>query len=163
LVLARKESIYIHEQMEEKQQSITNKSKKPKKNYRFEKIIITITLATVLAFSILLLTRFMAITEAKHRVNSLQNQIVRLEVEKEKLRVEVEKVSRSGWIESEAISRLDMVYPSQDQMIYININPTKVEMLASEMKKTKDNNSTLREDNKNSNSFFVRLASYIRI
>jgi len=163
LVLARKESIYIHEQMEEKQQSITNKSKNPKKNYRFEKIIITITLATVLAFSILLLTRFMAITEAKHRVNSLQNQIVRLEVEKEKLRVEVEKVSRSGWIESEAISRLDMVYPSQDQMIYININPTKVEMLASEINKTKGNNFILREDNKNSNSFFVRLASYIRI
>jgi len=89
LVLARKESAYIYEQVEEKQQPKVGKSKKIKKNYRFEKIIITITLATVLAFSILLLTRFMAITEAKHRVNSLQNQIERLEVEKEKLQVMV--------------------------------------------------------------------------
>jgi len=149
--------------MEEKQKSKTHKNKKLKKNYKFEKVIITITLATILAFSILLLTRFMAITEAKHRVNSLQNQIERLEIEKEKLRVEVEKVSRSGWIESEAISRLDMVYPSQDQMIYININPIKVEMLTSDINKTKDMNFIPIEDNKNSNSFFGRLASYIRI
>lgn len=162
MVLARKESMYVQEQVEEKQQSKVGKSKKTKKNYRFEKILITITLATILVFSILLLTRFMAITEAKHRVNSLQNKIERLEVEKEKLRVEVEKVSRSVWIESEAKSRLDMVYPSQDQMIYINVNPTKITMLTSEMNKINDDINQS-DENKNYEGFFSRLASYIRI
>ncbi|MBU5677289.1 cell division protein FtsL [Alkaliphilus sp. MSJ-5] len=163
MVLARKESAYIHEQVEEKQQSKTRKSKKLKKNYKFEKFVIAIALATVFAFSILLLTRFMAITEVKHRVNSLQNQIEKLEIEKEKLRVEVEKVSKSGWIESEAKTRLGMDYPSSDQMIYININPTKVTMLTSEINKAKDGNFDQQEENKNLSSFFSRLVSYIRI
>lgn len=163
MVLARKESIYIHDQVDEKQQSKVSKRKNVKKNYRFEKIIVTITLATVLVSSILLLTRFMAITEVKHRVNSLQSQIERLEMEREKLRVEVEKVSRSGWVESEATSRLDMVYPSQEQMIYVNINPAKVAMVTSEMNKTNDKNFSQNDENKNSNGFFARLVSYIRI
>lgn len=163
MVLARKESIYIHDQVDEKQQSKVSNRKNVKKNYRFEKIIVTITLTTVLVSSILLLTRFMAITEVKHRVNSLQSQIERLEVEREKLRVEVEKVSRSGWVESEAISRLDMVYPSQDQMIYVNVNPAKVAMVTSEMNKTNDKNFSQNEEDKNSKGFFARLVSYIRI
>ncbi len=163
MVLAREESIYIHKQIEEQQQSQIKKNKKKKKNYRFEKILIIGTLGIVLVFSMLLLKRFMDITEAKHRVNSLQNQIVRLETEKEKLRVEVETVSRSGWIESEAKSRLEMIYPTQDQVIHININPAKVAMIASEIDKTKDNNFTQEEESKISNSFFTKLASYIGI
>lgn len=163
MVLARKESAYIHEQVEEKQQPKSHKSKKLKKNYKFEKIVIVITLATVFAFSILLLTRFMAITEVKHRVNSLQNQIEKLETEKEKLRVEVEKVSKSGWIENEAKTRLDMDYPSSDQMMYININPAKVTMLTSEINKAKDDSFDQQNENKNFSSFFSKLVSYIRI
>ena len=170
MVLAREESIYIHKQIEEQQQSQIKKNKKKKKNYRFEKILIIGTLGIVLVFSMLLLKRFIGqsgyaedITEAKHRVNSLQNQIVRLETEKEKLRVEVETVSRSGWIESEAKSRLEMIYPTQDQVIHININPAKVAMIASEIDKTKDNNFTQEEESKISNSFFTKLASYIGI
>lgn len=163
MVLARKESIYVQEQVKEKQQPKANRSKKPKKNYRIEKAVITITLATVLGSSLLLLTRFMDITEAKHRVNSLQNQIEQLETEREKLRVEVEKVSKSGWIESEAKTRLDMVYPSQDQIMYININPAKVAVLTSEMNKINSSNLTQKEESKNSNGFFAKLVSYIRI
>lgn len=167
MVLAREESIYIQERIEERQQPKpnhkNNKNKKPKKNYRFEKVIISLALTTVLASSILLLTRFMAITEAKHRVNRLQYQIERLEVEREKLRVEVEKVSKSGWIESEAMTRLGMVYPSPDQMIYININPTKVAMLASELKKSNNLISTEKDQNKAYSNFISRLVSNIRI
>lgn len=163
MVLARKESTYIQEQIEKQEQPQIRKNKKRQKSYKLEKFIVTIVIAAVFACSILILTRFMAITEARHQVNSLENQLERLEIEREKLRVEVEKVSKSGWVESEAKSRLHMEYPTAEQMIYININPTKVAMLTSEINKEKYKNSITQDDNKSLYTFFEKLVSYIRI
>lgn len=162
MVLAREESTYIHQHMEEQQAPKTNKNRRPNKTYKLEKLMICGVLLVTLSCSILLLTRFMAITEARHRVNSLQKQIEKLEGEKEKLRVSVETVSRSGWIESEAKSRINMVYPTQDQIIYINVNPSKVAMIAKELEKINIENAHLKSE-KNIPAFFSKLVSVIRI
>ncbi len=163
MVLARKESVYVHEQVEEKQQHKPKRNKKPKQDYRFEKIIVTTSLAIIFVFSILLLTRFMSITEVKHTVNKLQNRVEDLEIEREKLRVEVEKVSKSRWIEEEAKSRLNMVYPSSDQMIYININPTKVASINNELRSVNNDSFDQEVEMGVFNSFFSKLFSYISI
>lgn len=163
MVLAQKESIYTHEQVVSREQPKAPKNKK-KKNYFFEKIIITMALTVALSFSILVLTRFTSITETKHKVHGLQKQLENLEVEQEKLRVEVEKVSKSKWVEDEAIVRLDMQYPLPEQMIYININPAKVSLLSSEIKKMNTNSTTAQgEESKGFFIIFERLVGYIGI
>lgn len=162
MVLAKKESAYSLEQIEEQKPKIKkNRNKKLNKSYIAEKVILVIFLVTIFIFSVLLLTRFLSITEAKHRVNSLQNQIEGLEIEKEKLKVEVEKVSKSRWVEEEAKTKLNMDYPSQDQMVYVNIDPIKVTAINNELNiETTDN---LKQENFNVfYSFFSNLVDYIR-
>ena len=56
-----------------------------------------------------------------------------------------------------------MVYPSHDQMVYINVNPAKVAMLTSEINNTSDSDSINNEESRYINSFFAKLVSYIKI
>lgn len=161
MVLARKESTYTNEQIKEEKWSQIHK--KRQKSYKFEKIIITIIIAIVFVFSILILTRFTAITEVRYNVNSLEKQLETLEIEKTKLKVEVEKVSKSGWIESEAKTRLQMDYPIAEQIISINVNPAKVAMLTSEINKSNYNDPIKLKESKSPYRFLKRLINYIRI
>lgn len=163
MVLAEKESVYSYEQIKEKQQPKVkkNRNKKPKKSYKVEKAVLIISLVTIFIFSVLVLTRFLAITEVKYRVNSLQYQIEDLKLEKEKLKIEVEKVSKSRWVEEEAKAKLDMDYPSQNQMIYINIDPTKVAAINNKFK-NKNNDDFNQQKLNVFYSFFSNLVDSIR-
>lgn len=49
------------------------------------------------------------------------------------MKVEVERVSKSRWIEEEAIERLGMQYPLPEQVIYIHVPPTEVALLTSQI------------------------------
>ncbi len=165
MVLARKESTYTYEQVEERKeerkQGQIHRNKKRKKSYRFEKILITMIIAIIFICSIFILTRFTAITEARNNVNNLEKQLEKLEVERTKLKVEVEKVSKSGWIESEARNNLQMDYPTTEQMINININPAKVAMLTNEINKL-NYNDPMKNNNRGSYGFLKKLTSYIK-
>ena len=161
MVLARKESTYIDEQVKGEKQLRVRKKKQ--KNYRFEKIVITFIVSIVFACSILVLVRFTAITEARYNVNSLEKQLERLEIEKTKLRIEVEKVSKSGWIESEAKTRLQMDYPTAEQITCINVDPTKVAMLAGKINKLNHNTAVKPGGSKNLYGFLKRLIAYTKI
>lgn len=88
-----------------------------------------------LFLGIFLLLRYAAITEAKHQVIKLNNQLEQVVNQKEKLKLELEKATKSELIEMEAMSRLNMTYPKVDQTYYITVNPTKVALLTQEMNK----------------------------
>ncbi len=161
MVLARKESAYTDEQVKRERQPQIHK--KRQRSYRFEKVIITIIIAIIFACSISILTRFTSITEARYNVSNLEKRLESLEAEKAKLKVEVEKVSKSGWIESEAKTRLQMDYPTADQIISINVNPAKVAMLTNRINKSDYNNSIKSKNSKSPYRFFKKLISCIRI
>lgn len=162
MVLARKESIYEHEQIKG-QESRVSKAPKKRKSYRLEKFLIVAIIAAIFAFSILILTRFMAIAEVRYRVNKLEKQLEELEIEKVKLKIDLEKVSQSGWVEDEAKDRLQMDYPAPEQIVHININPAKVAMLTNEMEQFKNNGLNKEGKDKKLINFFGKLISYIRI
>lgn len=129
MVVARKKYEYLQPQEEQK---VVIKQKTVK-NYRFEKILLTFAIMLVFSLSLMLLTRFAAITEAKHQIHTLNNQLEQLKMQKERLKVEVERVSKSRWIEEEAIERLGMQYPLPEQVIYIHVPPTEVALLTSQI------------------------------
>ena len=93
----------------------------------------------------------------------MEKRLESLEAEKAKLKVEVEKVSKSGWIESEAKIRLQMDYPTADQIISINVNPAKVAMLTNRINKSDYNNSIKSKNSKSPYRFFKKLISCIGI
>ncbi|MDI9475268.1 MAG: cell division protein FtsL [Natronincolaceae bacterium] len=161
MVLARRESTYINERKKGEKRSKTHRKKQ--KSYRFEKIAILAVVSIVFACSILILTRFMAITEARYDITGLEKQFERLEVEKTRLRIELEKVSKSGWIESEAETRLQMNYPTAEQTICINVDPAKVAMLTSKINNSNYNDSVKLKGDKNLHGFLKKLISYTRI
>ncbi|AOY77435.1 cell division protein FtsL [Clostridium formicaceticum] len=131
MVVARKKynPIENHGQQQEK----TIKKKKLKRSYRFEKIVLSMGIITVLSLSLMLLTRFATVTEVRHRVNHLNKQLEQLETQKEHLRIEVEKVSKSRWIEREAMERLSMQYPLPEQVVYIHVDPTEIAKLSHQL------------------------------
>ncbi|AKL95632.1 cell division protein FtsL [Clostridium aceticum] len=137
MIVARKNynnAIENHQQYEEKKV----KKKKVKRSYRFEKIVLGIGVITVLSLSLMLLTRFAAVTEVRHRVNHLNKQLEQLETQKEHLRIEVERVSKSRWIEKEAIERLSMQYPLPEQVLYIHVDPTEIAKLSHQLQSNQE-------------------------
>ncbi|HZX21790.1 MAG TPA: cell division protein FtsL [Clostridia bacterium] len=161
MVLARGESVYINEQKKEEKRSKTYRKKR--KSFIFEKVIIMGIIGVAFAFSILVLTRFMTITETRYGLTGLEKQLERLEIEKTKLKIEIEKVSKSGWIESEAETRLQMNYPTAEQTICINVDPAKVAMLTSKINNSNYGDSTESKGDKNLYGFFKKLISYTKI
>ncbi len=113
MVLARKQPTYDDEQTK-KQKPKKNIKKKRQKRYILEKIIVVFAIALVFSYCILILTRYMSIVQIRHNVSKLERQLEGLEVEKTKLKVNVEKVSKSEWIENEAKNRLKMDYPNPE-------------------------------------------------
>lgn len=149
--------------MKKQKSNKTRKIKTSKKSYRLEKFIIILIIASIFTCSILILTRFMSIVEVRHRVSKLENQLERLEVEKVRLKVDVEKASKSGWIEKEARDRLKMDYPSPDQIVRIKVNQAKVAMINNEIIQSKNKGPDDSKAHRVINRFFRRLLTYIRI
>ncbi|MCC5912548.1 MAG: hypothetical protein JJT76_19185 [Clostridiaceae bacterium] len=145
MVVAPKRDHYIQPQEQQQQQQRVSKNIKRKKSYRFEKIASGLGVSIVLILSLALLIRFAAITDARHHVHSLNQQIEQLESQRENLRVEVERSSKSQWIENEAKERLNMQYPQSQQMIYINVDPIEVAMISSRIKEANERNNNIEE------------------
>lgn len=130
--VVRKE--YHHYQPEwEQQQPTPKKKKKPQKSYRFEKAAVALSICGLLVLSLFLLLRYAAITELRHQVHSQNNTLQQLEEQKEKLKIELERVSKSRAIEEEALTKLEMKYPTPENTQYISINQTKVALLTNEL------------------------------
>lgn len=120
----------------------------PKPNNRFAKLVFSLIIITVLFLCIMLLIRFVSITEARHRVYSLQTELERIENKKEQLKIEVERVSKSKWIEEEAKNRLGMQYPLPEQVLYIHIHPNEVAMISNELQQETEKNLSTSPDTK---------------
>lgn len=129
----RKEYYQFEPKWEEQQQQAPKKQNKPKKSYRLEKVVIALSISGLLVLSLFLLLRYAAITEMRHQVHSLNNKLQQLEVQKEKIKIEMERVSKSRAIEYEALNRLEMKYPTAESTQYISINTTKVQLLTNEL------------------------------
>lgn len=117
-----------------KEQKSPKKNKKPK-SYRLEKVMIFTTIFVVLGASLLLLLRYTKIIEARYAIHALNNKLEQVEIQTEKTRVEVEKVTKSRFVESQAKTRLNMTYPNSDQTMYINVDSIEVAEISTQLDK----------------------------
>ncbi|WP_026476367.1 septum formation initiator family protein [Alkaliphilus transvaalensis] len=131
--VARKEYYQLQEQQQLNLDKKKQKKIKPQKSYRLEKVMATLGIMTILAMSLPLLLRYTAITEVKHQIHRLDQQLDQMENQREKLKIEMERVSKSRAIEEAATERLGMNYPSQEDTFYVSIDQTTVAMMNQEI------------------------------
>ena len=96
----------------------THKKKKSKVSYK----LFAIGLAMIgLILSLFILYRYANITKVRQEITELERQKFELEREKEDLITELESIKSSSKIEEEAMIKLGMSYPTEDQIVYINV------------------------------------------
>lgn len=100
------------------------------KSYSREICALLLCIALFLSLNLFLLGRFAEVTAVKHRVSQMEKLLEQQVNQKEQLMVEIERSSKLEWIEEEAVHRLGMRYPDKTQMIYISVDPARVELVS---------------------------------
>ena len=88
-----------------------------KKNYRF----ITFLFIIIMMFSTLFMSRYSLITNLEYEIQSLNKELDNKKNDKKELILELDNLSKSGFIEQTAKEKLNMIYPTQEQIVYINL------------------------------------------
>ena len=111
----------------------TERKKEVQKSYIPETCALLFCIAAILVLNLFLLGRFADITSTKHQVSQMEKKMEQLQNQREQLAVSIEKSSRLDWIEQEAMARLNMQYPDKNQIIYISVDPVRVQLVAGQM------------------------------
>ncbi|WP_019131703.1 FtsB family cell division protein [Peptoniphilus obesi] len=107
-----------------KNKSVKNKRIHIRKN---KKKPLFITLVIVMIISIGVTISLAGLSGLDKDINNLDSQIAELEKTKEALIGEVSEIKSSSDIEKEAIYKLGMVYPKEEQIVYIDLSKNKEE------------------------------------
>nr|WP_281420402.1 cell division protein FtsL [Tissierella simiarum] len=113
----------ILEVSEKKTKSLKNRkvAKKKKNNSNIKLSFIGIaTMFLILSLSILF--RYANITKVRSEITQLEREKIELEKTKQDLIAELEGIKSSSRIEEDAIYKLGMDYPSEEQIVYLTIN-----------------------------------------
>ncbi|NMB26742.1 MAG: hypothetical protein GX987_01655 [Tissierellia bacterium] len=114
----------VDAEYERPKRTYKRKKKKAKVSYK----LFAIGLAIIgLILSLFILYRYANITKVRQEITELERQKIELEKEKEHLTTELESIKSSSKIEEEAIIKLGMDYPTEDQIIYINVKDMDIE------------------------------------
>ncbi|MBU5438181.1 cell division protein FtsL [Tissierella sp. MSJ-40] len=127
VLVAKSELSYYPEEIlevsEKKTKSLKNRkvAKKKKNNSNIKLSFIGIaTMFLILSLSILF--RYANITKVRSEITQLEREKIELEKTKQDLIAELEGIKSSSRIEEDAIYKLGMDYPSEEQIVYLTIN-----------------------------------------
>jgi len=112
----------MYSYVDEKQYKPLRKKKKKTKNNAAIKMKLFASALLLLCVCLFVLLRYAYITQIKFDVSQLDKEITKLHSEKQDLLIELDKIKESGLIEFEAQSKLGMVYPSEEQIVYVSLN-----------------------------------------
>ncbi|QQY80532.1 hypothetical protein EDD65_102187 [Keratinibaculum paraultunense] len=116
------EEEYIQKEKERIQKEKEYRKKRIKKKKSKSKFIAIIISIMSLAMCLLILYGYASMTKIRLDITELENQKVELIKEKEALVATLEAVKSSTKIEEEAITKLGMDYPTEEQIVYLDIN-----------------------------------------
>ncbi|MGF7058804.1 hypothetical protein [Brassicibacter mesophilus] len=119
MLVAKKE---MYSYVDEKQHKPLRKNKKNTKSNTAIKVKLFASALMLLCVCLSVLLRYAYITQIKFDVSQLDREITNLQSEKQDLLLELDKIKESGMIEFEAQSKLGMVYPSDEQVVYVSLN-----------------------------------------
>lgn len=151
-MLARKAELYyypeeIYEDPRKKDlKNDQNKknNKKNKKNSKLNagvKILCLFSGLLILGISLFILIRYANITKMRMELTQIERQIVELEKTKLDLVAELEGIKSSQDIIDQAIHKLGMNYPKEDQIAYVSVKPMDPNLDDSLGNKTRETNT----------------------
>jgi len=118
LLVAKKE---IYSYLDEpKKQPIRNRKKNTRSNFAMKVKLITSAIM-ILCICLFVLLRYAYMTEIEFEVTQLNKEIETLNNKKQSLTFELDVIKSSGLIEAEAQNKLGMVYPSDQQIVYLSV------------------------------------------
>ena len=126
-LLAREFSYYPEETIEVKKKHRKKPVRKKKNNNSILKLFALIIPFVLLGISLLILSRYANITSIRQELTKLEREKVELEKIKMNLIADLEGIKSSAKIEEDAITKLGMTYPTEDQIVYITVNHNTIE------------------------------------
>lgn len=119
MLVAKREVYSYHEDNHVKETKKNNHNRKS--NFSLKLKLFGIALLTLFV-CLGVLIRYAQMTQIKMEVTKLDKEISELSKHKTDISLELEKIKESGWIEKEAESRLGMVYPTNEQVVFVSVN-----------------------------------------
>ena len=101
-----------------------NKIKVDKKTLQNRMLITALAMSACLVGTLLvgLMYRYSVISELKYDINTINREIDEIGNQKKEIQVKLEQSNRSDVIEKIAMEQLGMIYPSEENIVYIEID-----------------------------------------
>lgn len=125
MIVAKKELEYYNENSKYPKPKKRTENKKNKKSNVKIKVKVFTLAAITFSICLIVLLRYAYISQLKYDIVNFKGNIEELNKEKQKLALELEAIKESGLIERKAINELNMVYPKDEQVVYIEIDADK--------------------------------------
>ncbi len=122
--------------------------KKPRK-FKFKNFIAAALLCTV---AITVTYRYVRITRLNYEINKMESELSTLMGNNQNLNVKVAKTENLTTIEKTAISKLHMHKPTEENIVYVNVNNYNI---------AKAKPADIRNDNPDFGNFFVKVFGVI--
>lgn len=123
MLIAKKELEYYNDNPHQLQDKKIKKRTKEKRNHKVLYKVFSIGIAFIgLMLSLFVLYGYANISKIKFEITQIQQQKVQLQKEKEDLMAELEALKSSARIEEDAVIKLGMDYPTEEQIVYISID-----------------------------------------
>ncbi|RKD34294.1 cell division protein FtsL [Thermohalobacter berrensis] len=136
MLIAKKENKLQQNEMRTKKYRGKNKKSKVKVKMRLKLFLFSFV---ALGICLLILLRYAYITQLKYDIAKIDTQIEELNKEKQELIVELETIKDSEIVEKNAKAKLGMIYPTEDQVVYISVGDESIEN-QEKIAKEKNNN-----------------------
>ena len=134
MLVAKKEEYYYGDyEINQKKKAVNQKKKNMKKNMK-NKLNLVVSAFIILVVCLSVLVGYAHITEMRLEITKLDNQKVELEKEKQELLAKLDSLKNSDKIEEDARLKLGMVYPTEDQIVYVDVNEEIFDEKSSEVK-----------------------------
>lgn len=137
MLVAKQDLDYYNEQVETKVVKNNRKRKKKKQSNALYKLMLMGIVIIGLILSLFVLYRYAYITKVRLEITRLNEQKIELQKEKENLLADLESIKSSTKIEEDATLKLGMDYPSEDQIVYVDITEP---VLVDEVQQAKEYN-----------------------
>lgn len=126
MLVAKAEYNYYPEHIEKIQPKKVLKTRKKTKIIN-KRMYITIAIISFLT-SLFILYGYAKITEARLEITNLEKQVVELQKQKIDLVGNLESLKSTTTISEVAMNNLGMIYPEEDQIVYVSVSETEMEV-----------------------------------
>lgn len=130
MLVAKAEYNYYPEHIEEIKPKVVHKHKRVRSINK--RMYLSIAIISFIA-CLFILTGYAKITEIRLEITKMEKEVVELNKLKADLEGQLESLKSTTKISEEAMNNLGMIYPEKDQIVYVAVNGSEVEVASSSL------------------------------